>query len=292
MKSITRQLVIWILIIVGVFLLYQVFSGKRAVKERTLSYTELRKKVEERQVREAIIEEGSGIRGQLVNGEIFRTEVSNIMQAEITKAMEDAGVILSFKTISSSQWVFPLISYAPPVVLLGLTIFILIRQMRSGDRGLSISKFLNKSNSTSLYRHEAFAYDIALSFAGEDRDYVEQVAAILRQEGIRVFYDKYEQVRLWGKDLYMHLTQVYQNEARYTVMFISEHYAKKLWTNRERESAQARAFTENREYILPARFDDTVVPGMLSTTGYISLRNTSPRELVDLILEKLSSTGV
>jgi hypothetical protein len=32
--------------------------------------------------------------------------------------------------------------------------------------------------------------DIALSFAGEDRDYVEAVAESLRVKSIRVFYDR------------------------------------------------------------------------------------------------------
>ena len=46
-------------------------------------------------------------------------------------------------------------------------------------------------------------YDLCLSFAGEDRDYVEVVAAELLKAGATVFYDLYEQADLWGKDLYM-----------------------------------------------------------------------------------------
>ncbi|MGP8049154.1 MAG: hypothetical protein ACLPYB_00960 [Desulfobaccales bacterium] len=34
-------------------------------------------------------------------------------------------------------------------------------------------------------------FDVALSFAGEDRKYVEEVASNLRKMGIKVFYDKY-----------------------------------------------------------------------------------------------------
>lgn len=49
-----------------------------------------------------------------------------------------------------------------------------------------------------------YDYDVTLSFAGEDRAYVEKVAAALYSLGIRVFYDRYEQVDLWGKDLYTH----------------------------------------------------------------------------------------
>ena len=67
-------------------------------------------------------------------------------------------------------------------------------------------------------------YHVALSFAGEDRDYVEKVATQLVAEGVTVFYDKFEESTLWGKDLFTHLSDVYENKAIFTVMFISEHY--------------------------------------------------------------------
>ncbi|HEX8430183.1 MAG TPA: TIR domain-containing protein, partial [Longimicrobium sp.] len=85
------------------------------------------------------------------------------------------------------------------------------------------------------------AYDVALSFAGEDRLYVRGIAQALREAGIQVFFDEYEVASLWGKDLYAHLQDVYQNQAKYTVIFISASYAVKVWTNHERKSAQARA---------------------------------------------------
>lgn len=132
-----------------------------------------------------------------------------------------------------------------------------------------------------------FDYDVCLSFAGEDRDYVSDVAHALRSKGIRVFYDEYEEAELWGKDLYAHLHEIYNRFARYCVIFISTHYANKLWTNHERKAAQARAFKENSEYILPARFDDTPVPGLPDTIGYVSLEGRAPKDLAQLVADKL-----
>jgi hypothetical protein len=132
-----------------------------------------------------------------------------------------------------------------------------------------------------------FEYDVALSFAGEDRAYVEKVAKYLKEKDIEFFYDEYEKTKLWGKDLYNHLDEVYQKKARYCVMFLSCYYAEKLWTNHERKSAQARAFTEKGEYILPARFDNTEIPGIPPTIGYIDLRSLEPEEFGKLIIEKL-----
>jgi len=134
---------------------------------------------------------------------------------------------------------------------------------------------------------EKYEYDVCLSFAGEQRRYVDAVAEGLRGRSIKVFYDAYERSTLWGKDLYEHLDYIYQHAAQYCVVFASVDYARKLWTRHERRSAQARAFRENKEYILPARFDDTEIPGVPSTIGYIDLRATSPAELVDHIVQKL-----
>jgi len=124
-----------------------------------------------------------------------------------------------------------------------------------------------------------FEYDVALSFAGEDRAYVEKVAKYLKGKGIKFFYDDYEKTKLWGKDLYVYLDEVYQNKAKYCIMFISCHSSEKLWTNHERKGAQARAFTEKREYILFARFDNTEIPGIPRKIGYIDLRSLEPEEL-------------
>lgn len=136
-------------------------------------------------------------------------------------------------------------------------------------------------------------YHVALSFAGEDRNYVEKVALQLQAEGVDVFYDRFEEVDLWGKDLYAHLSNVYQNMALFTVMFVSDAYRTKLWTNHERKSAQARAFADSSDYILPAFFDETIeVPGLLKTTGHISLKNKTPEQLAGLIIQKLKKSGV
>jgi hypothetical protein len=138
-----------------------------------------------------------------------------------------------------------------------------------------------------VVNEEEKEFDVALSFAGEDREYVENVANILHEMSIRVFYDKHETITLWGKDLFTFLKDIYQNKARYTIIFCSKHYAKKLWSNHERRSAQAKAFESNKEYILPARFDDTEIPGILPTTGYINLNEYSPKEFAKLIKEKI-----
>ncbi|BDE82493.1 toll/interleukin-1 receptor domain-containing protein [Porphyromonas somerae] len=138
---------------------------------------------------------------------------------------------------------------------------------------------------------QKFDYDVALSFAGEDREYVNEVASILKSKGVSVFYDRFEEANLWGKNLYDYLNDIYANKALYTIMFISSSYNDKLWTNHERISMQSRAFQEFREYILPARFDETEIPGIPLTIGYISLADKNPQEFCEIIFRKLILSG-
>lgn len=132
-----------------------------------------------------------------------------------------------------------------------------------------------------------FEYDVALSFAGEDRAVVEQLANLLKREGFSVFYDNWNKADLWGRDLYQHLDEVYSKKARFCVMFLSAAYAAKAWTSHELKSAQARAFQRSEEYILPVRLDDTDISGIRPTLGYLDLRQHSVEEVAVIAAEKI-----
>jgi hypothetical protein len=161
-----------------------------------------------------------------------------------------------------------------------------VSALQGHDEGMAV---LEIAKQMCPFRPPCPFYEVALSYASEDGEYVSQVASILNEKGVKVFYDKYEQVHLWGKNLLDHLGEVYRDRADYTVMFISKYYKGKLWTNHERQSAQARAFLENQASILPARFDDTDIPGVSPTVGYISLQGRTPQELAEMILQKVRS---
>lgn len=131
-------------------------------------------------------------------------------------------------------------------------------------------------------------YDFCLSFATEQRPYVEEAAGLLRNAGLAVFYDAYETANLLGEDLYTHLDEIYNRGSRFCVLFVSEAYVRKVWTNHERRSAQDRAMRETAAYLLPVRFDDTPAPGLRGTVGYVDARITSPAGLARILLEKLA----
>jgi hypothetical protein len=73
------------------------------------------------------------------------------------------------------------------------------------------------------------------------------------------------------------------------VIFISRYYKEKIWTNHELKSALARAIKERENvYILPIRLDDTEIPGIRPTTGFVDGREKTPKEICNLILKKLN----
>ena len=130
-------------------------------------------------------------------------------------------------------------------------------------------------------------YSVSLSFAGENREYVDQVARFLEGRGVHLFYDRNEQKKLWGTDGLETLTNIYLNESDYVVMFISKAYSEKPWAIAERRAALSAAMSKKAEYVLPVRFDDTELPGIPPTIQYVDGTKYKPAELAALISDKI-----
>src|ERR1700683_238532 len=99
-----------------------------------------------------------------------------------------------------------------------------------------------------LSSEPGWRWHVALSFAGAQREYVEQVAQALQARGVRCFYDADEQVELWGKHLAEELPLIYGEQAAVVVVFVSAEYAGRDWTRLERRAALTRAVRERGEY--------------------------------------------
>jgi TIR domain len=134
-------------------------------------------------------------------------------------------------------------------------------------------------------------WDVALSFAGAQRDYVEQVAQALKGRGVRCFYDADEQIELWGRHLAEELPAIYGEQAAVVVVFVSAEYARD-WTRLERRAALGRVVRERREYVLPARFDNTLLPGLPSDIVTVDLRHLTPQQFAEMIAGKLAALAV
>ena len=114
----------------------------------------------------------------------------------------------------------------------------------------------------------------------------------LKARGVRCFYDADEQIELWGKYLAEELPAIYGEQAAAVVVFVSAEYAARDWTRLERRAALARAVRERREYVLPARFDDTPLPGLLPDVVHVDLRTRTPQQFAAMIAAKLAALGI
>lgn len=132
-----------------------------------------------------------------------------------------------------------------------------------------------------------FEFDVAVSFAGEDRQLVEQITAGLKASGVRVFYDHDQQSSMWGEDLVEYFDRIYRLKSRYALLFVSQRYAQKMWTRHERRSALARGLDQEAAYVLPVRLDDSDLPGLRPTVGYLDVRQVGPGGVIRAVLAKL-----
>lgn len=145
-----------------------------------------------------------------------------------------------------------------------------------------------KKEVKSLKQTEIFEYDFALSFAGEDREIVEELVLYLKKLNVKVFYDYFYKSELFGKDLLDHFKTIYgSNTSKFVVVFISKHYKLKDWTNIEFEIALDEAKRRRKEYILPIKLDDTKVPGIKSSIGYIDYYKEDISSIVKILIDKL-----
>lgn len=134
-----------------------------------------------------------------------------------------------------------------------------------------------------------YDFDIAVSFAGEDRPIVQAIVDGLRSADVRTFYDHHYAVEMWGEDLVEYFDALYGKRARFMLMMVSRHYATKAWPRQERRAGLARALASDQVYILPVNMDGSELPpGMPQTTAYLDLRREGVRGVVAAIVEKVT----
>ena len=102
-----------------------------------------------------------------------------------------------------------------------------------------------------------------------------------------MFYDDFERIQLWGKDLVEEFHSVFEHKSSRVVIFISKEWVEKAWTRHERRAAFSRAVKEPGDFLLPVRFDDMPVPGLPESVAYLWANHYSPAELASLIAGKL-----
>ena len=136
-------------------------------------------------------------------------------------------------------------------------------------------------------------YDVAFSLAHEQHDYVDNVFNEIKttEPSLKVFYyrDEEQEIKLWGRNMVTLLQKIYRDQSNHVIIFVSKEYVKKRWVRHEWRSVQEAILDREEEYLLPARFDDSELEGLHSTTHYIDLRKKTPKEFGEMIVTKVRS---
>jgi hypothetical protein len=135
-------------------------------------------------------------------------------------------------------------------------------------------------------------FDLAFSFAGEDRQYVESVKAECDKLGLSTYYDKERKVEQWGKSFISEQRKVYSGyKTKHFVPFISKHYFSKPIPTDEFKSALLES-TKRSRYILPIKLDDSriSVEYLRRDVQYLKSEDHTPKQLA-LALKQIVDEG-
>lgn len=147
--------------------------------------------------------------------------------------------------------------------------------MASGERSRLRKKLLR------------YDFDVALSYAGEDRNVAKRLARALQRGGFGVFFDKDSKAVIWGKRA-EYFEHVYGPGSRYVIPLLSEHYRNKEWCQFELDVACKEAKRRRDEFLLPVRLDGTRQPGIFPDCFYADLREDSIPTLVNMLKQKVT----
>jgi TIR domain len=134
-------------------------------------------------------------------------------------------------------------------------------------------------------------FDIALSFPGEHRGFVEDVASHLSAAfgRERVLYDKYYEAEFARPNLDIYLPQLYRTESELVVLFLCPEYAAKRWCNLEWRFIRdmLASIDEARIMFLRHGYDgDLTEHGILRADGMIDFSVKSAAEIAQLIEQR------
>ncbi|WP_426293290.1 TIR domain-containing protein [Dyadobacter endophyticus] len=135
--------------------------------------------------------------------------------------------------------------------------------------------------------HKLKKYDLAISFAGEQREIAKTFATRLDASGYSIFYDSFFEAELLGSDLPVVLHNTYSSEARFVLILLSKEYLDKPWTNHERRAAIQEFIRRNGQGLLLLKIDDIELPGYSSDMGYSALKTTGQEKFYQILLKKL-----
>jgi hypothetical protein len=140
-----------------------------------------------------------------------------------------------------------------------------------------------------------FEYEVAISFAGENRDLARFISESLTTLDVSNFFDEMFEANFLGKAWSDQFKEIFSKKSKYVLVILDEHHAKKIWPTFEREHFAPRIEDES---VIPIFLDDTKFVGIPSDLVGIKFKfdpsdptwkDQATDEIIMKLIEKLSS---
>jgi len=133
-------------------------------------------------------------------------------------------------------------------------------------------------------------FRIALSFAGEKRGFVSQIAEILAEHFGKdaILYDRFHQAEFCRSDLAFYLRDLYEKDSDLVVAVFCQDYENKDWCGLEWNAIYGLIKARNFDEVMLTRFGGVEGRGLGGVAGYVDLDDMTPEQTADLILERLA----
>ncbi|OQX62063.1 MAG: cell division protein FtsH [Desulfococcus sp. 4484_241] len=137
MNQFSKNLALWLIIIMMMVMLYNMFSQQGQI-QRTINYTDFLHMVDSGSVRSVTIQDRT-IHALGTNGERFNVYTPD--DKDLISILREKGVIIEAKPPAEANWLISaLVSWLPMILLVGIWIYFMKQMQAGGGKALSFGK--------------------------------------------------------------------------------------------------------------------------------------------------------
>ncbi|MEH2498977.1 hypothetical protein V1294_005456 [Bradyrhizobium sp. AZCC 1678] len=147
------------------------------------------------------------------------------------------------------------------------------------------------------FREESpdFEYEVAISFAGENRELARFISESLAALDVSNFFDEMFEANFLGKAWSEQFKEIFSKRSKYVLVLLDQYHAKKIWPTFEREHFTPRIQDES---VIPIFLDDTKFVGIPSDIigikfkfdpNHSDWRGGATDDIMMKLIDKLSS---
>jgi cell division protease FtsH len=177
-NSTVKTVVFWLVILISAFLLWQVVKGANSgQKDKELNYSQFLSDVDQGNVKEVTIT-GMEVRGKYRNDNSGFHTTAYANDPNLIKTLQDKGVTITIRDVSSGSWPLQLLGTWAPLILLAALWFFMIRQMQTGgNKALSFGK--SRARLLSMQQKKVTFKDVA--GVDEAKEELKEIIEFLRE---------------------------------------------------------------------------------------------------------------